>query len=179
MFLEQGIGATSMEQIAESVPVSKMTIYNYFTNKEGLVEAVVDQIIDDGYRLFRSVLDSAGDPLEALTLFYKNRDAFGMSVTDTFVYDLRDSYPQLLAKLFAFNEQHIKSEFEALILKGQQMGQIRRDISPHILMMYITFMKEFAAKSDVMKGAGLLAGVGEQLMTILYHGIIHPDYKPR
>lgn len=40
-FLQQGFTATSMESIAKAASVSKMTIYNYFPNKEVLFETCV------------------------------------------------------------------------------------------------------------------------------------------
>ncbi|SDN53386.1 transcriptional regulator, TetR family [Paenibacillus sp. yr247] len=176
LFLEQGISQTNMEQIAEQTPVSKMTIYNYFQNKEGLVEQVVDKLIAEGHRLFREVMDQAKEPIEALSLFTKMGDTFAKNITDIFVTDLRDSFPHLMQRILDFNQDKIIPEFEMLIFKGQQLGQIRKDISPHILIMYLTFMKEFSMKSNLMAGAGSLTNVREQLTTILYHGIISSDY---
>lgn len=45
LFFIRGINDTSMEQIAEAVPVSKMTIYKYFQSKEGLLEAIIDRLL--------------------------------------------------------------------------------------------------------------------------------------
>lgn len=38
-------------------------------------------------------------------------------------------------------------------------------------------MKEFAKRPDLYDGMGSLNVLSEQMMTILYHGIIHPDHK--
>lgn len=171
LFMEQGILQTSMEQIAEAVPVSKMTIYNYFQSKEGLLEQVVDRLIEQSWQMYREVMDQAKNPLEALSLFYKDQDRFAMDVTQPFVTDLA-KFPDQMEKLIAFNREKIIPEFEMLIFKGQQLGQIRKDISPHLLVAFITFIKEFTARTEWYDGLGSLNAVSDQLMIILYHGII-------
>ncbi|UNK20135.1 TetR/AcrR family transcriptional regulator [Paenibacillus sp. N3/727] len=171
LFLEQGILQTSMEQIAEAVPVSKMTIYNYYQSKEGLLDHVVDSLVDTSWNLYREVMDNAKDPLDALTVFYKEQERFSMNVTQQFITDLV-KFPEQMEKLMAFNREKIIPEFEMMIFKGQQLGQIRKDISPHLLVAFLTFMKEFTARSEWYDGLGSLSAVGDQLMIILYHGII-------
>ncbi|MGM1046489.1 transcriptional regulator, TetR family [Paenibacillus uliginis N3/975] len=171
LFLEQGILQTSMEQIAEAVPVSKMTIYNYYQSKEGLLDHVVDSLVETSWNLYREVMDNAKDPLDALTVFYKEQERFSMNVTQQFITDLV-KFPEQMEKLMAFNREKIIPEFEMMIFKGQQLGQIRKDISPHLLVAFLTFMKEFTARSEWYDGLGSLSAVADQLMIILYHGII-------
>lgn len=174
LFLERGILQTSMEQIAEAVPVSKMTIYNYYHSKEGLLDHVVDSLIEDSWNLYREVMDNAKDPLEALTLFYEEKDRFSLNVTQQFITDLV-KFPDQMEKFLAFNREKIIPEFEMMIFKGQQLGQIRKDISPHLLVAFLTFIKEFTARSEWCNGLGSLTAVSEQLMIILYHGILEQD----
>ncbi|MFC7681590.1 TetR/AcrR family transcriptional regulator [Paenibacillus sp. GCM10028914] len=175
LFLEQGILQTSMEQIAEAVPVSKMTIYNYYQSKEGLLDHVIDSLIEESWTLYREVMDQAKDPLEALTLFYENKESFSLNVTQQFITDLV-KFPDQMEKLLAYNREKIIPEFEMLIFKGQQLGQIRKDISPHLLVAFLTFIKEFTARTEWYDGLGSLSAVSEQLMIILYHGIIEQSH---
>lgn len=171
LFLEQGILQTSMEQIAEAVPVSKMTIYNYYQSKEGLLDQVVDNLVEMSWTLYREIMDSAKDPLDALTVFYKEQERFSLNVTQQFIADLV-KFPDQMEKLLAFNREKVIPEFEMMIFKGQQLGQIRKDISPHLLIAFLTFIKEFTARSEWYDGLGSLSAISDQLMIILYHGII-------
>ncbi len=45
-FLQKGMDAASMHNIAEMAEVSKRTLYKYFSNKEELYDALVDEILD-------------------------------------------------------------------------------------------------------------------------------------
>ena len=47
LFLELGYSAASMNQLVERAGGSKSSIYTYFRNKEGLFEAVIDDMVRD------------------------------------------------------------------------------------------------------------------------------------
>ncbi|MEX3616551.1 TetR/AcrR family transcriptional regulator [Paenibacillus glucanolyticus] len=177
LFLEHGILQTSMEQIAEAVPVSKMTIYNYYQSKEGLLNHVVDRMIEELMSIYRDVMEQARDPLEALTIFYRDQEKFSVHVSQKFVTDLA-KFPEQMEKLMQFNQKYLVPDFELLIFKGQQLGQIRKDISPQVLVAFMTFIKEFTARSEWYNGLGSINAVSEQLMTIMYYGIIQKDDPP-
>lgn len=174
LFLEQGILQTSMEQIAEAVPVSKMTLYNYYHSKEGLLDQVVDRLIEEMMTLYRGVMDQVENPLEALTSLYQDQEAFRKIASQKFVTDLA-KFPDQMEKLRKFNEKHVVPEFEMLIFKGQQLGQIRKDISPQVLVAFLAFIKEFSARTEWYAGLGSLNAISEQLMTVLYYGIIQRE----
>jgi TetR/AcrR family transcriptional repressor of mexJK operon len=46
LFFKEGYASTSMSQVAEAVGGSKTTLYNHFQSKEGLLLAVVQEIIE-------------------------------------------------------------------------------------------------------------------------------------
>lgn len=79
MFAERGYQATSMDDIAERVGVSKPMLYEYFESKEGLFVACVRQARADLATLVtRSVagVTSAGDALRAgLVAFFEFADS--------------------------------------------------------------------------------------------------------
>ncbi|MCF6436960.1 MULTISPECIES: TetR/AcrR family transcriptional regulator [Pseudoalteromonas] len=45
LFAQQGLSATTMEQVCNSAQVSKRTLYKHFANKDALFDAVVDLLI--------------------------------------------------------------------------------------------------------------------------------------
>jgi TetR/AcrR family transcriptional regulator, mexJK operon transcriptional repressor len=46
LFLEQGYGATTIEQVANQIGATKRTVYVRFTDKAGLFHAVVKRVLD-------------------------------------------------------------------------------------------------------------------------------------
>ena len=49
-FLNKGLDAASMHNIAETAEVSKRTLYKYFPSKGELYDALVNELLDPGSR---------------------------------------------------------------------------------------------------------------------------------
>jgi TetR/AcrR family transcriptional regulator len=175
LFLRDGIHAVSMEQIAEEAPVSKMTIYKYFQSKEGLLQQVVGQLVNRALEDFRRLVADAGSPLDALIAIGSMNDMEGIS--ETFIQDLLIGYPEQARELLEFQGKHIFPVFEELVLRAQREGYIRKDLSPHVLVLFLMSMKEFFAKPDIIAGITNMRAVSEQLVSILYHGILTDEHK--
>lgn len=65
-FVDQGIRATTMEDIAASAGAGKATLYRYFPNKDGVIDALLDR---EGDRLERRLVrarDEAGGGIDGL-----------------------------------------------------------------------------------------------------------------
>jgi AcrR family transcriptional regulator len=60
MFAEQGFDRARVDAIAEQAGVNKALIYYYFKSKEGMLDRIVEQIIDEGRALQREVLQEMG-----------------------------------------------------------------------------------------------------------------------
>src|SRR5690606_26680909 len=74
LFFQNGILATSMDEIAAAVPVSKMTIYNYYQSKDRLVGEVLERYIRYLHDMMNEMIAAhPNDPLQALleTLDYR------------------------------------------------------------------------------------------------------------
>ncbi|TJY44403.1 TetR/AcrR family transcriptional regulator [Cohnella pontilimi] len=175
LFLAQGIAGTSMDQIAEAVPVSKMTLYNIFGSKEGLLEAVLDSILEEGVASFDKAMSEAADPLDALNRL-ASIEGVEREMSVAFLQDLQ-AFPELLDKLVRLGSEHVMPRFHQVILEGQQKGQIRKDLSPIVIVSFLQAMKDFLTRSEALLGVGNPQTIGQQLTTIFYHGILTNESK--
>jgi AcrR family transcriptional regulator len=66
LFLEQGYDRTSLEQIIERAGGSRRTIYQHFSNKEGLFVAVVEAILEHLLKRLSTLNWQENPPEEAL-----------------------------------------------------------------------------------------------------------------
>lgn len=177
LFYRNGIVNTSMDQIAEAVPVSKMTIYKYFGSKDGLIEQVITAINEGTHADFVSMMEQSDDAIDLMhhLLRYQNMNDYSAE----FINDLVSVYPELTRQMIEYNEQHNMPLFEEMVFRGQQNGQIRKDISPHLLVLYLSSMKEFMAKPGRLEPFTNMNVLADQFISLLIHGISNtPSSRP-
>ncbi|MDT2261549.1 TetR/AcrR family transcriptional regulator [Paenibacillus larvae] len=165
-----------MEQIAEAVPVSKMTIYKYFQSKEGLLEAIIDRLLlQVTHGDFKQMVKTSDNALGVLMKMaaYRKLDR----ISEIFIEELIREYPNIAQRLLDYQQTFVLPEFERVIFEGQQQGKIRKDISPHLLVMFLISIKKFLAQPEKLQGIASLKTASEQLLTILYQGIVAPEHK--
>jgi len=169
LFYEYGISSTSMDQIAEAVPVSKMTIYKYFGSKDGLIEQVITTINEETHADFAKMMEQSNDAIEMMhrLLLYQRMNDYSAE----FINDLVTVYPEYTRQMIEYNEQKNMPLFEEIVFRGQQNGQIRKDISPHLLVLYLSSMKEFMAKPGRLEPFTNLNVLADQFISLLIHGI--------
>lgn len=175
LFFDRGINDTSMEQIAEAVPVSKMTIYKYFQSKEGLLEAIIDRLMQVTHEDFKQMVKTSDNALGVLMRMadYRKLDR----ISEIFIEELIRDYPPIARRLLDYQQTFVLPEFERVIFEGQQQGKIRKDISPHLLVLFLLSMKKFLSQPGKLQGIASLKSASEQLLTILYQGIVAPEHK--
>jgi TetR/AcrR family transcriptional regulator len=66
IFGTRGYRATSMNEIAAGVGLSKPTLYHYFRNKEELLVRIYSEVLDESLRMAIETVGAAATPLEGL-----------------------------------------------------------------------------------------------------------------
>ncbi len=66
IFSRQGFRATSMNEIAAAVGLSKPTLYHYFRSKEELLVRIYTEVLDESVEAARRTVAAAPTPLEAI-----------------------------------------------------------------------------------------------------------------
>ncbi len=66
IFGTRGYRATSMNEIAAGVGLSKPTLYHYFRNKEELLVRIYSDVLDESLRMALATVAAAASPLDGL-----------------------------------------------------------------------------------------------------------------
>jgi AcrR family transcriptional regulator len=66
LFATKGFGSTSAEEIVEAAGLTRGALYHHFEGKEGLFEAVLEQVMAELHQRLRHAGERAADPLSAL-----------------------------------------------------------------------------------------------------------------
>ena len=107
VFSRQGYRATSMNEVAAAVGLSKPTLYHYVRNKDHLLVQIYEEVLDESLRGARAIVDAAPSPLEAVRRL----------VVERVVYTCRH---QDLLKICFEEESELPPELAAPILERRR-----------------------------------------------------------
>ena len=172
LFFARGVASVSMDDIAAAVPAAKMTIYKYFQSKDRLVGAVMERYAQEQHELMNRKIAESPDTLSALMsiLDYRSMPV----VPELFIRESLELYPHIVNDLLRYYSEHIRDQLRGLIVRGQEEGVIRKELSPHILLVYMQGVAEFFARPDVLAQFHDLRLLGEQFRTMFLFGIAAP-----
>lgn len=183
LFAENGLQATSMEQIALKADVSKGTLYLYFGSKDDLY---VSAILEDFWTIEKRMLEilSADDDLftkgRAMYLTFVDhcmRNTDYVRVAQYFLTDdaRRNITPELVDAVMEQTER-LLGHLAGMVRSGIDAGLIREDVDPvafSVLAWRMTVgLLELAFAGDIERlGIGDYRGVFEPAFEILVSGI--------
>jgi AcrR family transcriptional regulator len=130
LFRDHGYDDTTVAEIAEAADVAKGTLFNYFANKESLLDQIslwrFEQL---GNRLLE-VQDAPESVLGRIKLMMR-------AMTDEFITDPSLARHMFLARVGApmHREQahRLGSLMHELVVQGQASGEIRDDVDAHLI----------------------------------------------
>jgi TetR/AcrR family transcriptional regulator, cholesterol catabolism regulator len=134
LFVRNGFNATTVQEITDSVGVSKGAFYWYFKSKDELLNTIIEDFertfIDE---LIRTVLESEGNSLHKLRHAHKYATDFAASNRDlcigfmTMAAEMVGSKTEAETKIKSIYAKYQKFH-EILIDEGKTQGLIREDI---------------------------------------------------
>ena len=93
LFFAYGLKSVSMGDITNQCGISKKTIYQFFEDKNDIVDAVVDDLIRSHDHLFKTAHSTAKDAIDEVL---KQDAAFSLvceGICPSFLYELENSFP--------------------------------------------------------------------------------------
>jgi len=141
-FVAHGIRAVKMDDIAQSLGISKRTLYEIYENKEVLLTEGLKKAKAEEERRLSAIVAESGSVMDVLLYVYRRRVEEFSLVNPAFYADMA-RYPQLIEYLEADKERHRQRMLDFL-RRGVEEGYFRGDID------YVLTMKAFEAVSDLV-----------------------------
>lgn len=133
LFMRLGIRSVTMDDIARELAMSKKTLYQYFNNKNSLVNAVADGHIQMEQSDFeRITIESSNAIQEIHGLAMCMRKNMGQ-VNPSTLFDLQKFHPEAWGRFLEFKDGFIAGHVETNIIKGIKEGYYRSAINAKII----------------------------------------------
>ena len=137
LFEKRGVESLKMEEIAEKIGVTKMTLYNNFKDKEALLEEILSF---RGRHYFSFMSRIGGDNLNAVQMLIKVlefQSNHPMPDSVLFFRSFKKCYPDIFERHIVQLKDTMASFIKDNIIQGMREGIYRDDFDPDDIITYI------------------------------------------
>jgi AcrR family transcriptional regulator len=152
MFMKWGVRSVSMDDIANGLGASKKTLYQYFSDKDELVDAVVEQIVAENQYLCDIDRMEAANAVEEIFKAMDMVEVMFRNMNPSILYDLQKYHPKAFARFLKHKNDYLYSVVRSNLERGIHEEFYRDDINVELLSrfrvesMMMFFNPEFFAR---------------------------------
>lgn len=133
LFLQAGIKSVTMDDIAKHLGMSKKTIYQFFSDKNELVIALVKKKLQEDEDQINEIINSSANVVEEMINMMKCSEEIFSRINPIVIHDMQKYHPDAWMEFQKFKADVLISKMEQLLSKGIEQGVIRPDIDVKIL----------------------------------------------
>jgi TetR/AcrR family transcriptional regulator, cholesterol catabolism regulator len=136
LFFKYGIRHVTMDEIARDLGMSKKTIYQFYKEKDDLVNNLCDNELKDHQVSFTKISKIAKDPIHEIMLISAKMQEMLQHINPVFFIDLQKFYPQAFARFEKFKEEWAYHHVLSNVKSGIEQGQYRSDLNVDFVSRY-------------------------------------------
>jgi TetR/AcrR family transcriptional regulator, cholesterol catabolism regulator len=136
LFMRLGIRSVSMDDIAEQLGMSKKTLYQYFADKDELVDAVLQDEIMQGKRDCHNCSEEAKDAVEELFLTMEQIEEQFRNMNPMIVYDLQKFHHTSFQKFQQYKNEFLYEVIKKNIERGIKEELFRPEINVDVMAKF-------------------------------------------
>jgi AcrR family transcriptional regulator len=136
MFLQYGIRSVSMDDIAAQLGISKKTLYQYYTDKDELVDAVLQYEIQHGQQDCQKCFRDSKDAVEEIFLTMERIVEQFRNMNPMVLYDLQKFHFNAFQKFLKYKNDFLLDVIRKNIERGISEELFRPEINADILSRF-------------------------------------------
>lgn len=135
-FLKYGIRSVSMDDIATHLGMSKKTLYQYFADKDGLVDAVLNIEIKRGQQDCGNCFEESKDAIHEIFLTMENIVEQFRNMNPTVLYDLEKFHFQAFRKFLKHKNEFLLEVIRKNLERGIEEELYRPEINVDVISKF-------------------------------------------
>lgn len=133
LFMQAGIKSVTMDNIARHLGMSKKTIYQFFSDKNELVIALVKKKLTEDECQIQHIIQTSGNVIEEMINMMKCSEEIFSRINPIVINDMQKYHPDAWKEFQNFKASVLINTLEQLLKKGIEQGFIRPDADVKIL----------------------------------------------
>ncbi len=136
LFLRYGIRSISMDEIASQLGISKKTIYQFYADKDSLVQRVVDSMLSDNENECFNTRNASENPVHEMFIALDMVQDLLKVTNSTVVYDLQKYHPSAYKKLADHQHKFWFALITENLEEGKRLQLYRQDLDVEIVARF-------------------------------------------
>jgi|SRR5450755_4566019 AcrR family transcriptional regulator len=129
LFKRYGIRSITMDEIAAQLGISKKTIYQFFTDKDAMVEAVVNEEMKQNEEGCREYSVTAENAVHEIFLAMDGIEEMLKTMNPQLIHDLEKHHPAAFKRLKQYKYQFLYTMIKENLERGTQEDFYRSDVN--------------------------------------------------
>lgn len=172
LFNRYGFRRVTMDEIALKTGMSKKTIYQSFANKDEIVDAVVEELLNRSMLMCEQNSIKAENAVHEIFLNIEMTKELMCEMNPAVYEDLEKFFPAVFAKFFHYKNSYIFQKVQQNLRKGIEEGLFREELNVDIITKFRIATLFIPFNQDVFPyGKYNLADVEAETLELYLHGI--------
>jgi AcrR family transcriptional regulator len=179
LFNRYGIRSVSMDDIAAQLGMSKKTLYQYYTDKDELVNAVFDIILAVNKNNCTECIKKGENAIQEVFLSFDIMEEMLKTMNPSVLYDMQKYHPTAYKKFDDFKNSFLYKIIKANLERGIKEELYREEIDTDILSRYRLHTVLLSFNPEVFpSNKANLVYIEQQLIECFLYGLATPKgYK--
>ena len=174
LFMQYGFRSVSMDDIANNMGISKKTIYQYYADKDELVEAVIESEFQKNQGICEYDKSNSKNAIHEIFMAMDMMMEMFSSMNPSLIFDMQKYHPKAFVKFHAYKNEYLYNLTLDNIVRGIKEGLYREELNVAILSrfrvetMMMSFNLDFNSK---LKNS--MAEIEEEIITHFLFGLVN------
>jgi TetR/AcrR family transcriptional regulator, cholesterol catabolism regulator len=179
LFRERGYRASTLDDIAARLGMSKVTLYSYFRAKDEMLAAISREVIDEFTRGLALVLHSRVSPEDKLRHVVRQHVRFVIANRSflTVFFSEEANLPARFARQLAGQKDRYDKDVESIVLEGIRQG-VFRDLPPRLVVFALLGMLNWLYKWYNPTGRWGAEEVSTGFLALIEGGLVRSARRP-
>jgi len=177
-FLKYGYSKSNIDEIAESLRMSKKTLYQHFESKKALLEC----LIEENMKLIASRIEAIVND-QNLDFIEKQKRllmslGWVLGQLRVLIEDIQKNVPDIWAKIEEFRKKKFFQIFKKLILEAQEKSLVKKEIpADFILLVWFNVIQTVTDLKNLSNLPLTLPQAVETVFKMMFEGILEKDFQ--
>lgn len=149
LFMRYGFKSITMDDVSRELGVSKKTVYQFFADKNDLVNQCIDHHLEEMRKMTESIMaDKTMDAISVILKITEYMRAMLEHINPSSMFDLKKYFKPAWDKLEAERKGHIKKSMEQNFTSGVKEGLYRKELDPSMIARLYIHLVGFLIDPD-------------------------------